>query len=73
MPLPPNSTISTVWPGLTHPQGLRFRRLNKMRQCNSANGNSKIKIGVLGERSKTLLPHSFFAALGQTTNLWLIL
>jgi hypothetical protein len=52
LPLPPNSTIATVWPGLTHPKDYVSGALNKMRQCNSANGNSRIKIGVLGSGQK---------------------
>lgn len=50
--IPPDSTVETVWPDLTHRKQYVSGALQKMRQCAAANGNARIKIGVTGTGQK---------------------
>ena len=50
--IPPDSTIRTVWPGLTHQRPYASGVLHKMRQCNAKQGPSSVRIGVTGSGQK---------------------
>lgn len=59
-----DSTIRTVWPYLAHPKEYVSGVLHKMRQCNSAEGNSSVVIGVTGTGQKPYYRINFFDSKG---------
>ncbi len=63
--LPPDSTIITVWPHLVHQKGYVSGALQKMRQCNTAHGNSMIRIGILGSGQRPYYRITFLSPSAQ--------
>jgi hypothetical protein len=60
-----NSTVITVWPSLAHQKSYVSGALHKMRQCNAAHGNSRIRIGILGSGQKPYYRIAFLSPSGQ--------
>jgi hypothetical protein len=60
-----NATLIAVWPHLAHQKSYVSGALQKMRQCNSAHGNSQIRIGILGSGQKPYYRITFLSSLGQ--------
>jgi hypothetical protein len=50
--IPPDSTIKTIWPHLTHQNPYVSGVLHKMRKCNAEQGRASVKIGVGGTGQK---------------------
>lgn len=50
--LPPDATIATVWPHLTHQRDYVRGVLQAMRRCNAKHLNSSVRIGVTGTGQK---------------------
>ena len=50
--IPPDSTVASVFAGLTNKDKYVRWALQKMRECNKAHGDSTIRIGVSGTGGK---------------------
>jgi len=62
--IPEDSTIATVWPGLTHRHAYVRGVLDKLRKCKKENGNAAVRIGVTGTGQKPYYRIFYFSDNG---------